>query len=44
MIWNTASSREASRPATAITIISDSQPAIHRAALDTDWAGFIARV
>ena len=35
--WNTASSRVASRPATAMTSISVSQPAIHAAALAMDW-------
>ena len=29
---------------TVVGIISDNQPAIHRAALGTDWAGFMARV
>ena len=34
--WNTLSSRAASRPATAVTIISTSQPIIHAAALAFD--------
>jgi hypothetical protein len=33
MIWNTCSVRVASRPATAITTIAVSQPAIQAAAL-----------
>ena len=41
MTWNTASSRVASRPATAMTSISVSQPAIHAAALVVDWGACI---
>ena len=36
MIWNSASSCEASRPAIAIVTISVSQPSIHNAARDVD--------
>jgi hypothetical protein len=43
MTWNTDNSRDASRPATAITIIKVNQPAIQAAARGTDplGAGYI---
>ena len=49
MIWNTFSSRVLSRPATAMTSISESQPAIHSAAIDLEGvrsigAGEVRRV
>ena len=42
MIWNTFSSRVASRPATTRISISDSQPAIHSAALGLEGVRFIS--
>src|SRR3954451_4612652 len=41
MISKTLSSRVVSRPATAMTSISDSQPAIHKAAIVLDGVVFI---
>lgn len=41
MIWKTLSSRVVSRPATAMTSISASQPAIHSAAIVLDGVVFI---
>jgi hypothetical protein len=42
MIWNTLSSRVASRPATTRISIKASQPAIHNAALGLEGVRFIA--
>ena len=39
MIWNTASSCVASRPATVITTSAASQPAIHSAAVAVEGTG-----
>src|SRR6478609_6221007 len=41
MIWKTFSSRVVSRPAIAMTSISESQPAIHSAAIDLDGVLFM---
>ena len=41
MIWKTFSSRVVSRPATAMTSISASQPAIHSAAIVLDGVAVI---
>src|ERR1700746_1730060 len=41
MSWKTFSSRVASRPATTITSIIESQPAIHSAAIGLEGAGCV---